>query len=477
MAVIAVSWQEEESYQRATHPRGPFAWIVLTAILIAVVCFVGYGMPRLWAIHSSSESLRSMLETGIAAGAILGAILLAARFRQTRLLHDLLLLGALGAVALTDFIFHALPAYGGRTVGTYGGGFWMALTTLAGAAFVAAAFCAEDRRITVSSRAAIAATVAIAGWITLWEAVDVASGLVTDRGPVGVYAPIWNAMALICFALLLVSGIRFAHRAAFGDAAAKLLTGVAILLAGAELETLAMPVVPNDWLMPGDGLRAGAFAILIAVSVILYRRAVHELAHEALTAERMRIAHDLHDGLAQDLACIAAHSGRLAHEFGAEHPLTIAARRALAASRGRILDLEASGAPTTAAALREVAAEARARFDVRIIVRVQAHDQPEPTPDERTEVVRIAREAIANAVRHGDAKHVTVTLGSRRERLLLRITDDGSGLPVPDRPPAPTIGTGLGMRMMGARARRIGAQLNARRRGEQGGTEIEVVGV
>jgi signal transduction histidine kinase len=475
MAVVAIGWHEDTSHEEPTHPRGSLAWILGTAILIAGVCFVGYVMPRLWTIHAADESLRPTLETGIAAAAITGAVLLVARFRQTRRLRDLLLLGGLGSVALTDFIFNALPAYGYRTAGTYGGGIWMALTTLAAAAFVAAAFARDDRQVVVTWRWAAAAAMAIAAWVALWEGVDVVSGLVTNRGPVGVYAPIWNVTALVCFALLLTSGIRFAHRGGSEDAAAKLLTGVAILLAGTELGTLSMPIVPGDWLTPGDGLRAAAFATLIAVSVILYRRSLRELAHEALAAERTRIAHDLHDGLAQDLACIAAHSGRLAREFGVDHPLTIAARRALSASRGRILDLEASGAPTTAAALREVAAESDARFGVQTTVRVQAADQPEPSPSERTELVRIAREAIANAARHGHARHVTVTLGSRRERLRLRVSDDGSGLPAPGQR-ARTRGTGLGMRAMRARAGRIGAELSVSPASMEGGTEVEVVG-
>jgi signal transduction histidine kinase len=214
--------------------------------------------------------------------------------------------------------------------------------------------------------------------------------------------------------------------------------------------------------------------MLIAVSVLLYRQSLSQMARDALTAERLRIAGDLHDGLAQDLAFIAAHSQRLARVLGTDHPVSIAAARALATSQGQIVDLEASGAPSTVAALREVAAEASARHDVQITVRVQAADRSEPTAAERAELVRIAREAIANAVRHGRARHVTITLGSRSEPFLLRITDDGLGLPAAGQPAGPTAGTGLGMRAMRTRAGRIGAQLRASRR-EGGGTEVEVV--
>jgi signal transduction histidine kinase len=193
-----------------------------------------------------------------------------------------------------------------------------------------------------------------------------------------------------------------------------------------------------------------------------------------VSAERLRIARDLHDGLAQDLAFIAAHSERLAREFGADHPLAIAATRALAASRGQIVDLEASHASSTEAALREVAGEFSARFGVKVTVSVPAGVAPraEPSEHERSELVRIAREAVANAIRHGGAHNVTIRLGSRRDDLLLRISDDGCGFS--GSAGGKTAGTGLGLRTMRERAGHLGAHLRTRR-GEGGGTEIEVV--
>ncbi|MGZ6652150.1 MAG: histidine kinase, partial [Solirubrobacteraceae bacterium] len=88
-----------------------------------------------------------------------------------------------------------------------------------------------------------------------------------------------------------------------------------------------------------------------------------------MIAERQRIARDLHDGLAQDLATIALRTQRL--QNGSDRPddvLMLAARRALAISRGTIVDLSASDAPTTEAALRQVADELAARFTVLVDV-------------------------------------------------------------------------------------------------------------
>ena len=85
--------------------------------------------------------------------------------------------------------------------------------------------------------------------------------------------------------------------------------------------------------------------------------------------------------------------------------------------------------------------------------------------------MRITREAIANAVRHGGAQHVQVTLGSQRDDLLLRITDDGCGFAGADQE---TAGTGLGLRTMADRARQLGAALRAGP-GDRGGTRIDII--
>jgi signal transduction histidine kinase len=233
-------------------------------------------------------------------------------------------------------------------------------------------------------------------------------------------------------------------------------------------------VLAVSWVTPGDALRAAAYGLLL---VIVFRRALEtkrELARsatsQAVEAERERIARDLHDGLAQDLAFIATHGQRLTSELGPDHPLSVAARRALAATRGTILDLSASGAPTTAHALREVAGELAARFSVRVDVQVASHpDAADLEPSEREEVVRIVREAIANAVRHGHAHHISVALDCRGATLRLRVSDDGCGMP--EAQPAATRGHGLST--MQARAESLGGQLTVRR-SALGGTELEV---
>ena len=193
------------------------------------------------------------------------------------------------------------------------------------------------------------------------------------------------------------------------------------------------------------------------------RRAI---AHAAAIEERRRIARDLHDGLAQDLAFIAAHGNRIANEAGEDHPLVIAARRALAVSRGAIADLSASEAPSTRAALRQVADELAFRFG--IDVEVEA-DDASLSPAARENVIRIVREAIVNAAK-GQAENVAVSLTRSQNRYVLRVLDNGTGIGSGEIKAR----AGFGLRSMRERAASLGGALTARSP-LGGGTELEVV--
>jgi signal transduction histidine kinase len=191
-----------------------------------------------------------------------------------------------------------------------------------------------------------------------------------------------------------------------------------------------------------------------------------------ITSERERIARDLHDGLIQDLACIAMQGQRLDSGLGPEHPLIVAARRALDASRGAIADLTASTAPTTEAALRIIAAELEHRFnlvvDVRVDTNVPLTPEDDLDPSRREHLIRIAREAIVNAALHGIARHVEVILTARgRGGLLMRISDDGRGIGDSQR-------SGFGLRTMRARAAALGGELSTGPTAD-GGTALELL--
>ncbi|SEL50270.1 sensor histidine kinase [Nitrosovibrio tenuis] len=84
---------------------------------------------------------------------------------------------------------------------------------------------------------------------------------------------------------------------------------------------------------------------------------------------------------------------------------------------------------------------------------------------------RIAQEAANNAIRHGGAQRVTISLGSEEGILCLSISDNGSGFAGVDNKNATT--PGMGIKIMQYRARQLGATLEFLRRA-QGGIEVRL---
>jgi len=84
---------------------------------------------------------------------------------------------------------------------------------------------------------------------------------------------------------------------------------------------------------------------------------------------------------------------------------------------------------------------------------------------------RITQEAANNAIRHGKAKHLAISLTSDEKTLCLSICDDGCGFTGidTDHPSTP----GMGIKIMQYRAKELGAKLEILAR-KEGGTEVRL---
>lgn len=91
---------------------------------------------------------------------------------------------------------------------------------------------------------------------------------------------------------------------------------------------------------------------------------------------------------------------------------------------------------------------------------------PHLPPATSVQVFRIAQEALTNAARHANARHVTLELARGESSLEFHLRDDGVGLGATPRRPG-----SIGLFSMAERAREIGANLQVRS-GSQGGTEV-----
>jgi len=184
--------------------------------------------------------------------------------------------------------------------------------------------------------------------------------------------------------------------------------------------------------------------------------------------EQNRIGQDLHDGLGQVLAGIGfmskALEGRLTKQDSPEagDAKQISDLVAQAISQARALSRGLHPVPPDPAglmtSLQELADKVGNLFNTSIVFEC---DEPVLIPDSgvATHLYRIVQEATNNAIRHGKAKNVRITLkkvGS--DTIRLQIEDNGSGIPaiLPGR-------KGLGLQIMHSRAAVIGGAFSIRR--------------
>jgi signal transduction histidine kinase len=205
---------------------------------------------------------------------------------------------------------------------------------------------------------------------------------------------------------------------------------------------------------------------------------LHERSRELSTIEeRKRLARELHDSVTQTLFSIGltaeaaaelveADPARAREQLGHLQSLT---RTAMGEMRSLIFELRPAELETEglAAALRRHVDVVRRLHEQEIELCVDG-DRRLP-PDVERGLLRIAQEALGNAVRHSGAGRVTLTLAARDSRVSLRVEDDGQGF---DPEEAVTRSRRLGLTSMRERAEALGGTL-AIDSGAGRGTTIE----
>ncbi|HXC35252.1 MAG TPA: PAS domain S-box protein [Candidatus Acidoferrales bacterium] len=195
---------------------------------------------------------------------------------------------------------------------------------------------------------------------------------------------------------------------------------------------------------------------------------------EISNREQQRIGQDLHDGLCQELTGIellcqvleqklAAKSkaeARQVGEIGEHIRQAIAHTRKLA--RGLFpVELETNGFMS---ALDELADHAEKLFKVKC--RFECEDLVSVRDNvAATHLYRIAQEAINNAVRHGKAKRIVVSVKPAGNKVALMVADDGIGFSNQARK-----GSGMGLHTMKYRAGVVGATLQIQSESSKGTT-------
>lgn len=211
---------------------------------------------------------------------------------------------------------------------------------------------------------------------------------------------------------------------------------------------------------------------------ITERKRMEKEILEISNREQQRIGHDLHDGVCQQLAGIAYRVDILADQLQEKsvseaseaarigNLVNDAITQTRSVARGLFpVHLEESG---LILALEDLAANATNLFKIKCDL-VYEEPAPELEDGAAAHLYYIAQEAVLNAVKHGKATHVNVSLKPADGHYELIILDDGTGF-------QSTNGhaQGMGIRIMNYRAKTIGAILDLKSK-PGGGTRVTCV--
>src|SRR5204863_465291 len=114
------------------------------------------------------------------------------------------------------------------------------------------------------------------------------------------------------------------------------------------------------------------------------------------------------------------------------------------------------------AALNDLSAHVKELFAISCRFKAEG-PVPEMEPGTINQLYKIAQEAVTNAIKHGKAKKVGISLSNGSDHIVLTVQNDGK--PFPD---MKSRSTGMGLRIMNYRASLIGASLEIKGTGPNG---------
>jgi signal transduction histidine kinase len=270
--------------------------------------------------------------------------------------------------------------------------------------------------------------------------------------------PVLLAANLVSVLVYAVAAWHYTRQAAGAEDHLLRWLGAGCLLgAFSGLHYAVYPSLYSDYLYSGDVLRLGFYVCLLVGAAKEIRTYFELRTRMAVLAARRRVARDLHDGLAQELSYLWSQSQAMvaAGQGGDERLERIAgaAGRALDEARRAIASLTRPLDEPFPRVLQQTADDLAGRYGVSVVTDLD----PAATValDRGEALLRIAAEAIRNAVRHGHASRIDVEL--RAAPLSLTVRDDGRGFS-PGRAGAVRAG-GFGLTSMRERAEGMGGRL------------------
>lgn len=447
-------------------------WTAFAGIAVTVLFTVLPGLDFAY----RQPPLRAGLETAETLVALLAAYLLIGRLQRTQSLGDLAATVALITLAGGDLLFGAIPAITAAGNQDHVTGLAGVGARLLGALLFAAAALAPRKRLPRMFKASLTA-VGVA--CTVLVALAVSTWLLRNSlpPPSSVHPKIFGNksvvavqfVAMLSYTAAAVGFARTADRRP-DDELMRWFGAASVFATYAWLSySLSPALYYTDWVFPADVLRLLFYLMLlvgIAREINAYWR---RSALTAVLEERRRLARDLHDGLAQELAYISRAATQLDDadvDPEVQDRLKAAAQRALSESRQVIAALATPADGPMEGLLERVAYEAAARFGVDVDLDITSGARLDSARQEA--LIRITGEAVANAARHSGSERVRVILDWHHGRPHLLVIDRGVGFDPGESPRG-----GFGLTSMRERAAAVGAHLRINS-APGAGTRVEV---
>ncbi|MFJ3666094.1 sensor histidine kinase [Streptomyces sp. NPDC090106] len=304
-----------------------------------------------------------------------------------------------------------------------------------------------------------------------------------------------STLAYVSVCTPLLAGLLYGWRGAGCFAS---LQGLILLTVYASSRTLHSTVA-EDLLLPGLCVITGAVGVTLRGLMFRFGAATRALTEvqarlavaEAVSAERARLAREMHDSVAKTLhgmalaadglAASAAADGMNREQLGRQAELVArAARRAAAESRELLTDLRRETDPAhgtdvfteLAARVSDFAARTGLRTTCRTPEAPTLPSLPPVPPAVARQVLTIVTEAMENAARHASPTRVDVSAAVEDDVLVVSVYDDGCGL-APDTSLEQLRRAGhFGLVGMVERAMAVGARLRIGRGTRSTGTEV-----